>query len=159
MNKAPYIYTLYSLALAGTLFSGYLSGVKLFTNTCAFGEGCPLFLGYPACYFGFILFFTLLVTITLAVFKKVVYIKAARTMSLVSLLGILFAGYYVIGELATFAKTGFQAGTLVLPTCAYGLIFYMLVFVVAVRFRKFESRVARVESTDNQNSQTRITQS
>lgn len=41
-------YAIYSLTLAGTLFSGFLSGVKLFTDNCALGETCPLFMGYPA---------------------------------------------------------------------------------------------------------------
>ncbi len=140
MNRSSYLYILYSLSLAGTLFSGYLSGVKLFTNTCAFGEGCPLFLGYPACYFGFILFFTLLLTVTLGVFKKSTYKSAARTMSLVSLLGVLFAGKYVVAEIATYISSGFSAKGLVLPTCAYGLLFFMLVFIFAVRFRKAESK-------------------
>ena len=50
------------LSLLGVLFSGYLSGIKFFTSTCAFNESCPIFLGLPACYFGFALFLILFIT-------------------------------------------------------------------------------------------------
>ncbi len=55
-------YTLLGLALLGFLFSGYYAATKFFTDTCAFGETCPYFLGYPACYYGFGMFTVLFVT-------------------------------------------------------------------------------------------------
>jgi uncharacterized membrane protein len=136
MNNAKYIYTLFGLSLLGTVFSGYLSGVKFFTKTCAFGEGCPLFLGYPACYFGFLLFFTLLVVIVLGVFQKVAYKKVSKIMSMVSAVGVLFAGKYVLEEIVRIFSEGFTATILGLPTCAYGLVFFVLVCITSVLFNK-----------------------
>lgn len=136
MNNAKYVYTLFGLSLLGTAFSGYLSGVKFFTKSCAFGEGCPLFLGYPACYFGFLLFLTLLVLIILGVFQKIAYSKVTKVMSIVSSAGILFAGTYVLEEVLQTFPEGFTATMLGLPTCAYGLIFFVLVAIVAIMFNR-----------------------
>lgn len=136
MNTVMYIYTLFGLSLLGTLFSGYLSGVKLFTNTCAFGEGCPLFLGYPACYFGFLLFFILLVTIVFGVFQKITYKTTTKIMTTVSLIGIMFAGRYVFLEISSVFSKGFYASMLGLPTCAYGLAFFILICAVSILFSR-----------------------
>lgn len=132
-------YAIYSLTLAGTLFSGFLSGVKLFTDNCALGETCPLFLGYPACYFGFILFFILFILSNFLVFRKTKSSETSKTILIVSFIGILFSGYYVVQEFIWFSINGFKWSQLGLPTCAYGLIFYMLVFVFVLRYRKFIS--------------------
>lgn len=129
-------YTIYTLSLLGTLFSGYLSAFKFFTNTCALGETCPLFLGKPACYFGFGLFLILFVLSAILVFKKTGQEKTSLALVLVSVLGIIFAGRFVVIEFMQWFDTGFQWSALGLPTCAYGLIFYMLVLVFVLRFRK-----------------------
>jgi hypothetical protein len=123
---------LLGLASAGLLFSGYLSGVKLFTNTCAFNEGCPYFLGYPACYFGFVMYLTMTVFIILA--RRGVWGEGTmlRSVLVVSTLGILFAGYYTVGELPKLADEGLGAYLLGLPTCAYGLIVYLAIFTVTL---------------------------
>jgi hypothetical protein len=129
-------YTIYTLALLGTLFSGFLSGVKFFTNTCALGETCPLFFGKPACYFGFGLFLILFILSNILVFRKAGQEKVTSTLIVVSILGILFAGRFVVDEILQWSQTGFEWSALGLPTCAYGLIFYMLVLVFVLRYRK-----------------------
>jgi len=129
-------YTIYTLALLGTLFSGFLSGVKFFTNTCALGETCPLFFGKPACYFGFGLFLILFILSNILVFRKAGQEKVTLTLIVVSILGILFAGRFVVDEILQWSQTGFEWSALGLPTCAYGLIFYMLVLVFVLRYRK-----------------------
>lgn len=129
-------YTIYTLALLGTLFSGFLSGVKFFTNTCALGETCPLFFGKPACYFGFGLFLILFILSNILVFRKTGQEKVTSTLIVVSILGILFAGRFVVKEIVQWSETGFEWSALGLPTCAYGLIFYMLVLVFVLRYRK-----------------------
>lgn len=134
-------YTIYTLALLGTLFSGFLSGVKFFTNTCALGETCPLFLGKPACYFGFGLFLILFILSNILVFKKTGQDKTSMTLMVVSILGILFAGRFVIKEIIQWSQTGFEWSALGLPTCAYGLIFYMLVLVFVLRYRRASKTV------------------
>lgn len=119
-------------SVAGTLFAGYVSGVKLFSGACAFNETCPLFLGHPSCYFGFLLFLVLAIA-------SFAYCQYARRVSIalsvvrtVSFLGVLFAGYFTVGELPLLFAQGFSAYLLGLPTCALGFIFFALIFATSV---------------------------
>lgn len=134
MHKA-----LFLLALAGFAFSGYMSGVKFFSGNCAFNESCPYFLGYPSCYFGFVMFTLITVFAGLLFFKKWDVKKALLGLTIVSVLGILFAGYYTLGELSLLLEEGLGAYLLGLPTCAYGLIFYTAIGVLALRARRSAS--------------------
>jgi hypothetical protein len=117
------------LTFAGVLFAGYLSAIKLFSGTCAFNESCPYFLGYPACWYGFIFF--------VVMFGAALYGKShvsegrkmANTIATISLIGILFAGQFVVREILDWIATGKTTYALFLPTCAYGLIFYILIFI------------------------------
>lgn len=109
------------LTTAGVLFSGYLSGVKFFTKTCAFGEGCPYFLGYPACYYGFVMFLSMFVLTLVSINKNSEVRLLSKQLVLVSLLGICFSGYFVFLE--NFGLT----------TCAFGLIFYILIFIISLK--------------------------
>lgn len=137
MTPKKYHKTMLGLAVAGTLFSGYLSGTKLFTKGCAFNEPCPYFLGYPACYFGFVMFFAMLCVAIWAVAKKVTDPRPAQAILIISLMGTLFAGYYTLGEVAAFFGGTTPDYTLVLPTCSYGLVFYVLMLVIsALQLRK-----------------------
>lgn len=130
MHKA-----LFLVALAGLAFSGYMSGVKFFSGACAFNEGCPYFMGYPACYFGFGLFTLITISAGLLYFGKWGAGKALTALIFVSGLGVLFAGYYTVGELSVLFEEGFGAYLLGLPTCAYGLVAYVAVLVLALRAR------------------------
>lgn len=121
---------LFGLVIAGLLFSGYLSAVKLFGDTCAFNESCPYFLGYPACYFGFAMYLTMFVFLLLMQREKLSMRSGMKGMLVVSALGIVFAGYYSAGELSLLLGGNPTAYLLGLPTCAYGLIFYMAIFFV-----------------------------
>ena len=122
-----YTYLLYALSLSGFLFSGYLSGIKFFTNSCEFGETCPSFLGYPACYFGFVLFSILFINSCFLVFKKTLTINVSMITSVV---GVLFAGRFVLLEIIHYANSGFVWSALGFPTCTYGFIFFVLIFCV-----------------------------
>jgi hypothetical protein len=62
------------------------------------------------------------------VFKKLKRQLVLNAILTVSFLGILFAGYYTIGELPLLFVNGISAYVLGLPTCALGLIFYVAVF-------------------------------
>lgn len=124
--------TLFLLSLAGTAFSGYLSGVKLFSKTCAFGETCPFFLGYPACYYGFVLFLLLTVLSGMLLWGSANTRKTLNLLGVISVLGVLFAGYYTLIELPVLFSAGFSAYMLGLPTCALGLVFFVAVLVVAL---------------------------
>lgn len=132
--RSLYLKSAFYLTLAGVLFSGYLSGKKLLTHTCAFNETCPYFLGYPACWFGFGMFLLMFIT-SIAGLAKWIEEKTARTIILIiSILGILFAGQYVVGEVQAMLN-GANYG-LVLPTCAYGLIFFVIIFIISLRKAK-----------------------
>ena len=123
---------MFFLGLAGLLFSGYLSTLKFFTSTCAFNEPCPYFLGYPACYFGFGMFLIIFLSALLGFLKKIPEKVMSNIITTVSAIGILFAGYFTIpeiGKLLSGAKTGYTLG---LPTCAYGLIFYVIIFILSI---------------------------
>lgn len=119
-------------SLAGLVFAGYLSSKKLFTNTCAFNESCPYFLGYPACYYGFVMYLALAILGIFLVAGGVGKRKGAGWMMFVSFLGILFAGSFTLGELPILFKNGLSAYVLGLPTCALGLIFYIIIFCISI---------------------------
>ena len=125
---------MFSLGLAGILFSGYLSAIKFFSATCAFNEPCPYFLGYPACYFGFGMFLIIFASAWLGQLKNVSEKIMSKIIVVVSGVGILFAGYFTIPEIGKLFS-GVNAGySLVLPTCAYGLLFYIIIFILSVYY-------------------------
>ncbi len=134
MKNASYLKTVLVLALGGTLFAGYLSGVRLFTKTCAFSEPCPYFLGVSACWYGLGMFSFMLIASALAVMKKIRASAAKKIILAVSFAGILFAGYFTFVEVASWLRAVTRYA-LVLPTCAYGLFFYLLLFFLSVSHR------------------------
>ncbi|MFA6520494.1 MAG: hypothetical protein WCT44_02715 [Candidatus Paceibacterota bacterium] len=142
MKSYKYVKMMFWLGLAGVLFSGYLSSVKFFTSTCALNEPCPYFLGYPACYFGFGMFLIIFVSALLGLMKKISEKGTAQILTTISALGILFAGYFTIPEiqkLLSNTETGYSLG---LPTCAYGLVFYLLIFILSLSYlRKGEQSI------------------
>lgn len=121
------------LSLGGVLFAGYLSGAKLFTGTCAFNEPCPYFLGFPACWYGFALFLILFVVAVLAFRGAMAARKAGIWLASVAGLGIVFSGSFVVQEVYGWLSVGrLQGYGLGLPTCVYGLVFYIIVFCAAL---------------------------
>lgn len=122
-------------SMAGVLFSGYMSGIKMFSSVCAFGETCPLFLGLPACYFGFIMFLLLLVFSILLFFDKWKAELLAGSLLIISLIGVLFSGYFSVGELPLLFQNGFSAYFFGLPTCMMGCIFFTAIFVTSIIFK------------------------
>lgn len=120
------------LSLSGFLFSGYLSGVKFFTAQCAFGETCPLFLGYPACYFGFFMFDALVLASVLLVFSRMPRRYLHGALTIVSGVGVVFAGSFTLRELPLLFTQGVSAYVFGLPTCALGLIFFFCIFCISL---------------------------
>lgn len=127
---------IFLLGIGGTLFSGYLSAVKFFTDTCAFGKACPYFLGYPSCYFGFAMF----ALITLFAGLHVAHImdgrEANKVVLAIGVCGTAFAGYFTALEVPLLLKNGLVAYIVGLPTCALGLLFFIAVTVLAYKLRK-----------------------
>ena len=122
--KTQYIKISILLALMGTIFSGYLSATKFFSDSCAFNESCPYFLGQPACYYGFAMFLVMLVLTLISYFGKISAKKLAEWLFAVSLVGIIFSGYFVIAE--NFA----------ISTCLFGLLFYVIICLYSLKFKK-----------------------
>jgi len=124
--------SIFVLSIAGLLFSGYLSGIKFFSGTCSFNETCPYVLGYPACYYGFFMFLVLFGSSLLMILKKYKENILHKTIWGVSLAGILFAGFLSIQELffSSCPEGGCNYG-LGLPTCAYGFVVYVTIFVLS----------------------------
>jgi hypothetical protein len=133
MNSQKYLKISVILTLAGSLFAGFLSGIKFFSSSCAFNEPCPYFLGYPACYFGFGMFFMMFIATSFAFFKKTNRNWPAKVNTIISGLGILFAGYFTVQEIVNFTRAGIPNYTLILPTCAYGLVFYIIIFIISIK--------------------------
>ncbi len=134
-NKGYKIFFLLA-SLGGVLFSGYMSAVKMFSSVCAFGETCPLFLGFPACYYGFVMFSLLFILSIILCFKKQGTKCLSNLLFLFSFLGVLFAGYFSLGELPLFFENGPSAYFFGLPTCVMGSIFFIFIFIVSIFFRK-----------------------
>jgi len=114
------------LSAAGILFSGYLSATKLFSGGCAFNEPCPYLFGIPACYIGFILYAMLFALAWLQ-------LKDGSNWSFIrgiSGVGVLYAGYFTFNEIVS----GFSGNyALLLPTCAWGLIFFAVLLGIAIK--------------------------
>lgn len=135
MLEKKYKVYLFVLSLSGVLFSGYLSFVKFFTKNCALSEPCPLFFGFPACYFGFGLFLGLFL-LSLSLFVREVVVKdRSSIIAFVSFLGVLFASWFTLGEIPNLLSGNIRY-SLGLPTCAYGLVFFLIIFVLSFRFSR-----------------------
>lgn len=117
-----------ALTTAGVLFSGYMSSVRFFSDQCAFDEPCPYFLGYPACYYGFGLFLTMFIASVFGLAGGLRTSTAREVRRVASGAGILFAGYMASQEITRHAASG---GSLGLPTCVYGLVFFVAIFGVS----------------------------
>ena len=148
MSSKAYFRTSVGLALAGTAFAGYLSGVKLLTDTCAFNEPCPYFLGYPACWYGFALFLSLLAVSVAGMRAMLREPLAKRLLAGISALGIVFAGSFVVQEVIAWLAVGRILGYgLGLPTCVYGLVFYIAIFLCTVlQYGKSRSQSATLSA-------------
>lgn len=114
---------LFVLLVAGLMFSGYLSAVKLFSDTCAFNESCPYFLGYPACWYGFAMYLAMFVIAIASIKGKMPRRDIFTINSIIAFAGVIFAGRFFVQELMDSSATG----VLGLSTCAYGFIFYVLI--------------------------------
>lgn len=136
MSTQSFYKSMVGLTFAGVLFSGYLSAVKLFSGTCAFNEGCPYFLGYPACLYGFIMFLIMFITSIVGLRKSAPADSLVKVLRYVSLLGIVFAGRFVVLEMIQWVEYGNPHYNLLLPTCAYGLVFYSIIFALSFHRNK-----------------------
>jgi uncharacterized membrane protein len=122
MKTRTYVRASTVLSGAGTLFSGYLSSIRLTSGVCAFAEPCPFFLGHPACYTGFALFATMLAVSLAGLLRGRDSVWPMVANGILSLVGVIFAASLTLGDL--FAVAGGVRYSLGLPSCAYGLVFF-----------------------------------
>ncbi|PIT91317.1 hypothetical protein COU17_00800 [Candidatus Kaiserbacteria bacterium CG10_big_fil_rev_8_21_14_0_10_49_17] len=122
---------LFLFSLAGTLFAGYLSIGKLISSRCVIDSGCSYFLGYPTCYYGFALFFTLFILSFITLMNGA---RASQNLLkcivIIAGIGILFSGYFSAIEVTPMITEGIRY-SLFFPTCVYGLVFYILIACTA----------------------------
>lgn len=118
---------LLTLSLAGLAFAGYMSCIRLLTHTCALGEKCPTCFGYPACYFGFGMYLLMVLALFAALRDMLDMPTAVLAVRYIASAGILFSGYFTLGEIGTLFTRGLHAFVLGLPTCAWGLLFYIAI--------------------------------
>lgn len=135
LTRSKSFFAIACLAGGGTLFAGYLTFFNAFTGKCALGEACPYVLGLPACVYGFVVFLALTAVAKLAWWRKVAASWPEQVLVYLSGFGILFAGTLTATEVAGWLASG-RSYALVLPTCFYGLVFYVAVFVLAMRLQQ-----------------------
>ena len=133
--KNSYVKAILIFSLIGVLFSGYLSFTKLVLGSCPLREGCPYFLGYPACVYGLVLFLILFITV-ISLMKNYAREKL-KILVYVSLIGAIFSTYTSIRELIfPSCLDGICKYSLLLPTCVYGLIMYLVIFIISLKLYK-----------------------
>lgn len=128
--------TLFGFIVAGLLFSFYLAGTKFLSDTCAFNAPCPYFLGYPACYTGFLIYLALLITFVL--YRKSTEIPSfyIRNLQLLGFVGVLFSGKFTLAELPIWFNEGFVAFVGSLPLCSIGFVFFVIITILSMRLGK-----------------------
>ncbi len=132
---------LLGLSVAGLLFSGYVSALKLFSHTCAFGSSCPYFLGYPACYFGFVLFLVLTFFAVEILRERDEYIAWEFR---IGLLALAYALYILYLEWPLW-KAGIAGSLFGLPTCVWGFLFFAGITSIAYLLGRKDSAPAPLE--------------
>ncbi len=123
---------LLGIVIGGLIFSGYMSATKLFTDTCVFNTSCPYFLGYPACYTGFLLYLTLFLFLLFGIIRKHISEKLLLSVNIVSCIGVLFSGKFALSEFHVLFDEGMGAFIQSFPLCAVGLLFFLAIFIVGV---------------------------
>ncbi len=132
MTPDTYLLVTFWLSLAGVLFAGYLSAVRLITKECALNRPCPYFLGIPACWYGFGMFVVLFAAAASARVGYLTIASATAIMIWVSVLGIIFAGSFTLQEVFSWMRSKEAGKKLVLPSCAYGLIVFAAILALSL---------------------------
>ena len=114
------------LSAIGVLFSGYPTYSTLALGVCPIKESCPFLWGYPVCAYGLILFIILFLSSLAYSFRKDRFNNGI--IRFVSVIGILFSVYYSIYD---YAKCGGCTYSLLLPTCVYGFVMYLVIFLLS----------------------------
>jgi len=140
MRETKSLWTIFVFAIAGFLFAGYLTFTKLLLGYCPLKEPCPVIFGQPACVYGLVLFTIILLSTIFLLFCKKSFVHSHNFLKeivfWVSFFGILFALYSTYLELFAVKCPGGCQYSLLIPTCIYGLIFYMFIFIFSTKLKK-----------------------
>jgi len=121
-------------SIAGILFAGYLTFTKMILGYCPLTEPCPFLWGYPVCVYGLIFFIALLISaLTLNVLPKDVIAK--NMLKYISVISVLFALYFMYQEIFVITCLGGCKYSLGVPTCVYGLIFYLIILYNSFKYK------------------------
>ena len=131
MRRKASLITILVIAIAGIIFSGYLSYHTLFAEGCSeaiisCGGSDPIeIFGLPTCVYGFFMYLVLIIlTITTILRDKKRALQ--KTLLVIGIAGLLFSGYLSVYELF-FQGTEFTE----LPACVYGFVMYLGIVIVA----------------------------
>jgi uncharacterized membrane protein len=114
---------IFIFSIAGLAFAGYLTLGSIISGACPISGECPYFLGIPACDYGLVMYLLIFVAALAALKTKYDPKALIKIIFFVSLIGIIFSGYFSYVEIInprTYA--------LILPTCVIGLIMYLAIF-------------------------------
>ncbi|MDE1873828.1 MAG: hypothetical protein KGI04_01780 [Candidatus Micrarchaeota archaeon] len=127
MKKKTIIDAVAVLALAGVLFSGYLT-----YYTFASGRpGCEIFIfGAPSCFYGLVMYIAVFLLTLFALLKLNARGAATLALACVSFIGILFAAFLTTETWSAVSCTNFDI--LGQPPCIYGLVMYLIVLLLAL---------------------------
>lgn len=114
-------------SLAGTLFAGYRTIVRLATKTCAFGETCPNVFGVPACIIGSLFFLAIFISSAGMRFSFLSPELAVPGMFWGALLGLVYSGTLSLSELFFEIR---KKKPLILSSCACGFLLFAVIFVL-----------------------------
>lgn len=135
-------------SFAGLLYSGTIAYQKFTTGICAFGASCPYLFGIPVCYFGFLGFLTLSISLS-----SIFWVEEKKAKSVYGFLywftlgGTLFALYFLIYELFVLPiPPGTHFISLGYPSCLYGFLAFGAAFLSVRKILLVWSDVPEAES-------------
>lgn len=131
MRRKASLIIILVIAIAGIIFSGYLSYHNLFVDGyseaiigCEGTDPVEIF-GLPTCVYGFFIYLILIVlSITAIIRDKKRCLQ--KSLLIIGIAGLLFSGYLSVYELF-FQGTEFTE----LPSCVYGFVMYLWIVIVA----------------------------
>lgn len=125
MDAKAYTKAIVVLAIAGAIFSGYLTAYTYLSGR----SGCEVFyFGMPSCFYGFIMYLLVFILAALIYVSR----KGAKAIAIIAiaLAGMAFSAYLTISTLNSVACTTFDI--LGQPPCVYGLAMYVLLLLIAI---------------------------
>lgn len=119
------------VALAGLIFSGYLSYYTLLGPGCtkaiiSCGTHPVKILGIPQCVFGFVMYLVVAALAAIAL-PRLDKKSLLKSIFIISIVGMLFTASLSVYELFVI-ETGVKG----LPACVYGFFMYAIIFVFSI---------------------------